>query len=120
MVQNSLVALPTSINSAATGFNVTYEPAANLGQCRANGPSDGSTWDFAGNNNWNSGSANAAYTDGDSVTFNDNNNGNYAVTINSYFIHPASVTVNSSGNYTISGTGTSQAPARLPNPVPAR
>jgi autotransporter-associated beta strand protein len=105
-VQNVVVALPTSISSADTAFNVTYEPAAlTWDNAGAYGPSDGSTWDFAGNNNWNSGSANAAYTDGDSVTFNDNNNGNYAVNINSYFVHPASVTVNSSGNYTISGSG---------------
>jgi autotransporter-associated beta strand protein len=106
MVQNAVTALPTSINSTATAFNVTFEPAAlTWDNAGANGPSDGSTWDFAGNNNWNSGSASAAYTDGDSVIFNDNNNGHYAVNINSYFMHPASVTVNSSGNYTISGTG---------------
>jgi autotransporter-associated beta strand protein len=106
MLQNVIVALPTSITSTASAFNVTYSPA-NLtwDNAGALGPSDGSSWDFAGNNNWNSGSASAAYTDGDAVTFNDNNNGNYAVNINSYFLHPASVTVNSSGNYTISGTG---------------
>ena len=106
LIQPAIVALPTSTSSTAAAFNVTYEPAAltwdNTG---AYGPSNGSTWDFAGNNNWNSGSACAAYTDGDSVTFNDNNNGNYEVILNSYFVHPSSVTVNSSGNYTISGTG---------------
>jgi autotransporter-associated beta strand protein len=106
LIQPAIVALPTSIDSTATAFNVTYEPAAlTWDNAGAFGPSNGSTWDFAGNNNWNSGSACAAYTDGDSVTFNDNNNGNYSVHLNSYFVHPASVTVNSSGNYTISGTG---------------
>jgi autotransporter-associated beta strand protein len=106
MVQTNVVALPTSVNSTDSAFNVAYEPAAltwnNIG---AYGPSDGVSWDFAGNNNWTTGSANAAYADGDPVTFNDNNNGHYAVTINSIFVHPASVTVNSSGNYTISGSG---------------
>ena len=107
MVQtNGVVALPTSIASTDTAFNVIYEPTALFwNNTNAYGPSDGTTWDFAGNNNWNTGSVNAAYTDGDAVTFNDNNNGNYAVTINSYFMHPASVTVNSTGNYTISGSG---------------
>jgi autotransporter-associated beta strand protein len=106
MVQTNVVALPTSIDSADTAFNVTYEPAALVwNNTGAFGPADGATWDFAGNNNWNTGSANAAYTDGDAVTFNDNNNGNYNVSINSYFMHPASVTVNSSGNYSFSGTG---------------
>ena len=107
MIQNNVVvALPTSIDSTDSAFNVTYEPASlTWDDTGAYGPSDGSTWDFAGNNNWNSGTASAAYTDGDAVIFNDDNNGHYAVTINSYFMHPASVTINSSGNYTISGSG---------------
>jgi len=107
MVQtNGVVALPTSMASSDSAFNVIYEPTSLFwNNTNAYGPSDGMTWDFAGNNNWNTGSVNAAYADGDAVTFNDNNNGNYAVTLNSYFVHPASVTVNSTGNYTISGSG---------------
>jgi hypothetical protein len=66
-------------------------------------PSDGKTWDTT-NNNWNNGSAVTVYTDGSNVTFNDSNNGHYAVTLNTA-VKPASMTVNSSGNYTISGTG---------------
>jgi len=65
---------------------------------------DGKTWD-ATNNNWNNGTAATVYTDGSNVTFNDTNNGHYAVTLNST-VSPGSVTVNNSlGNYTITGTG---------------
>jgi prepilin-type processing-associated H-X9-DG protein/prepilin-type N-terminal cleavage/methylation domain-containing protein len=68
-------------------------------------PTDGATWDTT-SNNWNNGTSPTTYTDGALVTFNDNNNGHYAVTLNST-VSPGSVTVNnSSGNYTISGTGT--------------
>ncbi|MGD0390300.1 MAG: autotransporter-associated beta strand repeat-containing protein [Tepidisphaeraceae bacterium] len=67
-------------------------------------PTDGQTWD-AVHNNWNNGASATVYTDGDSVTFNDANNGNYAVTLNST-VSPNSVTVNNSlGNYTIRGPG---------------
>jgi autotransporter-associated beta strand protein len=68
-------------------------------------PSDGKTWDIASNNNWNSGTAPTVYTDGADVIFNDANNGNYAVTLNTV-VHPGAVTViNSAGDYTISGAG---------------
>ncbi len=72
------------------------------------------TWSDAGANNlwdtsstnWNNGSGNSLYTDGCNVIFNDNNNHNYAVTLNTT-VSPSSVIVNnSSGNYSISGTGT--------------
>jgi autotransporter-associated beta strand protein len=62
-------------------------------------------WDTS-SSNWNSGSSNAIYTDGSLVTFNDNNGGNYVVTLNTT-VSPGSVTVNNSaGNYVISGSGT--------------
>jgi autotransporter-associated beta strand protein len=102
---NVLVSLPTTMASTDAGFYTTYEPTAltwyNKG---APQPSDGVTWDVLGNNNWNGASAPAAYADGDAVTFNDTNNSHYAVTLNST-VQPASVTVNSTGNYTISGSG---------------
>jgi autotransporter-associated beta strand protein len=67
-------------------------------------PDNGQTWDTT-NNNWNSGSAATTYTDGAAVTFNDTNNGHYAVTLNST-VHPGSVTVNNSlGSYSITTTG---------------
>ena len=70
-------------------------------------PSDGVTWDIGTNNNWNNGTATTAYTEGSNVTFNDSNGGaaSYAVTLNTV-VHPGSVIVNNtSGDYTISGTG---------------
>ncbi len=65
---------------------------------------DGVTWDST-HNNWNNGSEPTTYADGDAVTFNDTNNGNYQVTLNTT-VSPASVLVsNSSNNYTITGSG---------------
>jgi autotransporter-associated beta strand protein len=69
-------------------------------------PNDGITWDVDNSSNWVSGTDATAYSQGDNVTFNDSNNNNYAVTLNTT-VKPGSVTVdNSAGNYTISGTGT--------------
>ncbi|MGD0462079.1 MAG: G1 family glutamic endopeptidase [Tepidisphaeraceae bacterium] len=109
MIQsNSVVALPTSLNSTGEAFNINYGSGpGNLTWDNAGGasPSDGKTWDIGTNNNWNSGTNATFYPDGSNVTFNDNNNGHYAVTLNTT-VNPASVTVNNnSGNYTISGTG---------------
>jgi prepilin-type processing-associated H-X9-DG protein/prepilin-type N-terminal cleavage/methylation domain-containing protein len=68
-------------------------------------PSDGKIWDIGTNNNWNNGTIATTYSDGTPVTFNDNNNNNYAVTLNTS-VSPGSVIVNNSlGNYTISGGG---------------
>jgi MYXO-CTERM domain-containing protein len=65
---------------------------------------NGTTWDTT-SQNWNYGTP-GTYMDGSNVIFNDSNNGNFAVTLNTT-VSPGSVTVNnSSGNYTISGTGT--------------
>jgi autotransporter-associated beta strand protein len=72
----------------------------NLG---AGSPTNGTTWDTT-NNNWNNSSSATTYADGEAVTFNDSNNGHYFVTLSST-VSPASVTVNSSGNYSITGGG---------------
>ena len=70
-----------------------------------NNASANNLWDTS-SINWNNGSGNSVYTDGSSVTFNDNNNHSYAVTLNTT-VSPGSVIVNNgAGNYTISGTGT--------------
>jgi autotransporter-associated beta strand protein len=69
-------------------------------------PSDGQNWDIGVNNNWNNGTSVTTYADGDDVTFNDNNNGNYSVTLNTT-VNPGSVTVtNKKANYSITGSGT--------------
>ncbi len=86
-LDGSVVALPVALTWNNTG-----------------GTGDGVTWDTS-NQNWNNGTGPATYSDGDNVIFNDNNNNNYSVTLNTT-VSPGSVTVdNSSGNYTISGSG---------------
>jgi autotransporter-associated beta strand protein len=86
--------------------NLTWDNAG------ASAPTNGTTWDST-NNNWNNGTSAALYSDGSAVTFNDTNNGHYAVTLNTT-VNPQSVTVNnSSGNYIISGTGSIGGPGFL-------
>ncbi len=72
----------------------------------AGSPTDGLTWDTANNSNWNDGTNPAKFNTGDNVTFNDTNNGHYAVTIGST-VTPGSVIVNNAlGNtYVFSGAG---------------
>jgi autotransporter-associated beta strand protein len=66
---------------------------------------NGVTWDINHYLNWNSGANSTTYTEGSTVTFNDLNDGNYTVTLNTT-VNPASVIVNNSlGNYSIAGTG---------------
>jgi autotransporter-associated beta strand protein len=91
-----------TFNGASGYFAVEWTPT--LTWNNAGGSGDGLTWDTAGNQNWNDGTAPTVYADGKSVLFNDSNNGNYTVTLNTT-VNPAWVTVNSTGNYTISGTG---------------
>jgi autotransporter-associated beta strand protein len=70
----------------------------------ASSPDNGQTWDST-NNNWNNGTGETTYADGATLTFNDTNNGHYAVTLNTT-VTPGSVTFsNSAGNYIISGNG---------------
>ena len=68
-------------------------------------PGDGVTWDVENSQNFNDTAGIDVFFNGDSVTFNDSNNGNYAVSLNS-FVAPAAITFsNSAGNYLITGTG---------------
>jgi autotransporter-associated beta strand protein len=88
-------------NTNAAALNITF------GQNGAGpvAPFDGVTWDSANNVNWNNGTNASMYADGSYVTFNDNNNGANAVTLNST-VQPGSVTINNTlANYTFSGTG---------------
>jgi autotransporter-associated beta strand protein len=72
--------------------------------------SDGATWDAGTNSNWlnyatyQSSNPTAPYVDGNAVQFNDNNNGHYAVTLNST-VKPGAILFSNAGNYTVSGTG---------------
>jgi len=85
---------------ALPGQNLTWDNAP------ATLVNDGATWDLNHYLNWNSGANATTYTESSTVTFSDNNNGHYSVTLNTT-VNPASVTFsNSSGNYTLSGSGT--------------
>jgi autotransporter-associated beta strand protein len=91
--QSTIVSLTWNNSPAASD---PYNPS---------GPGDGVTWDIETSQNFNDTVGTDVYFDGDLVTFNDNNNGNYAVTLNSV-VSPGSLTFsNSAGNYVISGTG---------------
>jgi autotransporter-associated beta strand protein len=84
---------------------LTAPTAEGLTWNNATGRGDGASWDVAGNQNWQDSGGAATYDETDNVTFNDSNNGNYAVTLNTT-VNPGSVVFNNSaGNYTVTGTG---------------
>jgi autotransporter-associated beta strand protein len=92
------------VDDASLVDNTPSGPA-NLTWNNTGGSGDGKTWDIGTNQNWNNGTAAATYTDGSTVTFNDTNNNNYAVTLNTT-VRPASVTVNNNASvYSIGGSG---------------
>jgi autotransporter-associated beta strand protein len=84
-------------------LDVTSTGPVSLFWDNAGGSGNGTNWDTS-NQNWNNGSAATTYANGEAVTFNDTNALHYAVTL-STTVSPASVTVNSSGNYSITGGG---------------
>jgi hypothetical protein len=99
--------------SEVVGGNGRIIISAALTWNNAGGSGDGLSWD-ATNQNWNNGSAPALYNDGAGVIFNDANNfGNgagenpsaYDVTLNVPVAPGAVVVSNSSGDYSICGTG---------------
>jgi autotransporter-associated beta strand protein len=80
-------------------------PALYLSWDNAGGAGNGANWDTS-SQNWNNGSGPANFVNAVNVNFTDNNNGHYAVTLNTT-VTPNLISVNnSSGNYTISGAGT--------------
>jgi hypothetical protein len=66
---------------------------------------DGYTWDNQNNANWNNGTTTVNFLAGDNVTFNDTNDGNYNITLNTT-VSPGNITVNTAGSYSITGSGT--------------
>ena len=93
--QSTVVSLTWNNTAAAPGTD-PYNPG---------GPGDGITWDLETSQNFNDTIGTDVFFNGDLVTFNDNNNGNYAVTLNTT-VSPGAMTVNNSaGDYVISGTG---------------
>jgi fibronectin-binding autotransporter adhesin len=83
--------------------NVTGGPAALRWDNSAPATGNGTTWDAQGNQNWRNGAAPDLFYDFDTVTFDDTNNGHYAVNV-SATVSPGSVTVNNSaGDYVLGG-----------------
>ncbi len=84
--------------AVAVGGTVSWDSAG--------GDGNGTAWDTT-SFNWNNGALTpTVYTDGDLVTFDDTNNGDYSVTLSST-VSPGDITVNNSaGNYLITGSGT--------------
>jgi autotransporter-associated beta strand protein/probable HAF family extracellular repeat protein len=87
-------------NSLTTGANT-----AALNNNDIN-PTNGITWDVNTTQNWDGGSTtvDTIFSNGDNVTFNDNNNNHYAVTIPGT-VQPGSVTVTTANSYTFNGSG---------------
>jgi len=70
-----------------------------------NDASGNGKWDTSSSANFNNGSGNAVDTNQSTVLFDDSNNGNYSVTLNSSVTPGRIVVDNSNGNYTIGGSG---------------
>ncbi len=93
-------------------INVTGGPANIVWNNTGGSPADGTTWDAQTNpatpginKNWSNAGSPDFYFDADNVTFDDNNNSHYSVTLNANVL-PGSVTVNNSaGDYVIGGGG---------------
>lgn len=69
------------------------------------GSGDGLTWDVATNQNWRVAGAPAVFRNGDFVIFDDSNNGNYNVALNTAVTAGSMSVSNSAGAYVISGSG---------------
>jgi autotransporter-associated beta strand protein len=101
---------PSSYNGSNGATSIILDVVGQVGNLTWNNSGltgDGHTWDVQVNSNWSStapaGNPNQFYQ-GDNVNFTDSNNGNYGVTI-SGTVQPGTVTVNTAGAYTFSGTG---------------
>jgi autotransporter-associated beta strand protein len=102
--QSASFDVAVSFGLSPPGGGTPLSPAANLIWNNSGSSGDGITWDSI-SQNWNNGSGAAIYSDGSNVIFNDNNNDQYSVIINTQ-VSPASVTFNnSSGDYTVVGPG---------------
>ncbi len=114
-ISGSSTTAPTSqtLTNLGTSFSLSIPletietlviPALYLTWNNAGGTGSGANWDTT-SQNWNNGSAPADFVSGVNVNFTDNNNGHYAVTLNTT-VNPNLISVNnSSGNYSFSGSG---------------
>jgi autotransporter-associated beta strand protein len=94
-----------SFDEVSSAFAVEWSPVpSTLTWNSSGGTGDGATWDVSTSQNWNKSSP-SVFNQYDNVTFNDANNGNYNVTLNT-LVAPTSVTfANKKGNYVLSGSG---------------
>jgi autotransporter-associated beta strand protein len=112
MEQNgAYAAIPMAFDASNESFSIVTGRNIIWNNLQGSSPSNGTSWDMT-NNNWSyyynaSSGVNSTtpYADGVNAIFNDNNNGHYAVTLNST-VNPAAVYVAANGNYSIGGTGT--------------
>ena len=114
-ISGSSTTAPTSqmLTNLGTSFSLSIPlesietlviPALYLTWNNAGGSGSGANWDTT-SQNWNNGSAPANFVSGVNVNFTDNNNGHYAVALNTT-VNPNLISVNnSSGNYSFSGSG---------------
>jgi fibronectin-binding autotransporter adhesin len=95
--------LSTSVDPGFIDLVVGYTSPQSLTWNNAGGTGDGTSWDVNTNQNWNDSGNSTTYADGDSVTFNDTNNGNFTVNIVAGGVSPGSMTVNTTNTYTVTG-----------------
>ncbi len=105
---NELAALDV-VGWNLTSAGLALESRVPSGPLTWNDASGNNLWDTGTSSNWNNGSSSTTFIAQSNVTFNDSNGGaagRYSVTLNTT-VNPGSVTVNNTtGNYSISGTGT--------------
>ncbi|MFI5380512.1 MAG: beta strand repeat-containing protein, partial [Tepidisphaerales bacterium] len=96
------IRLSNFVSGGALPANLTWAPATD------------NNWSVPASANWNSGTGSSVYKDGDTVTFNDAGAGLFGGVVSiAGPVQPGSVTVNSSGNYTLSGPGSIDGNASL-------
>jgi autotransporter-associated beta strand protein len=89
----------TQLTNGIVQVNVAGAPAS-ISWNNAGGTGDGVTWNNAQvQQNWSNGGTPDAFFDGDTVTFNDTNNGHYTVSITGP-VRPSSMTVTNGGGTT--------------------
>ncbi len=110
-ISNFLLNPPVGFNAA----HFTLQDTGSAIDVVVTGEASDITWSGAVSNAWNAGTPTTGtanfngtggqtkFFNGDRVTFDDNNGGNYNVVVDAAGVSPATVTINAGGNYTFSG-----------------
>jgi fibronectin-binding autotransporter adhesin len=93
-----------SQNATTVSVNVTGAPASIRWDNSSPASGDGASWDDQGNQNWRNGATPDKFFEFDSVTFNDQNNGHYNVSVASVVKPFAMNVTNSAGDYVFNGS----------------